>query len=100
MLFLPFLAILMVVNQGHVFSEETVPIPMLADFGTIILGPVKTYCQNPGQEGGEKEKIKGILCGSVKALDNKFLEFGKSMMLQMNFGKPRTIHGHSVSQLQ
>jgi hypothetical protein len=93
----PFLVILMIATAGHVFSEETIPIPMLADFGTTILDPVKTYCQNPGQEGGEKEKIKGILCGSVKALDNKFLEFGKSTMLQMNIGKPGTIQGHSVS---
>jgi hypothetical protein len=93
MLLLLFLAtILMVLNHGHATSVVTLPIPMLADFGTTILGPVKKYCEEKA-----KEQTSSTLCGSVDALDKKFLEFGRKVMEQMNVIKHDTDEGNSVS---
>jgi hypothetical protein len=95
MLILLFLAtILMVSHHGHASSVVTLPIPMLADFGTTILGPVKKYCQEKAER-----QTPSTLCASVDvdALDKKFLEFGKKVMEQMNVVKHETDEGTSVS---
>jgi hypothetical protein len=96
MLLLPFLAILMVAILGHVFGEETLPIDLLADFGTNILGSVKKYChENP------KEQTNPTLCKSedVEEVEKKFLEFGKKVMQEkrMYLAKHKTAEGNSVS---
>jgi hypothetical protein len=96
MLIVPFLAILMVAHHSHAFGTQTLPIPMLADFGTTILGPVKTYCEN-------EQDIKGIeiytiLCKSANKLDNEFLKFGKIIMREMDEDElGQNEKGHTVS---
>jgi hypothetical protein len=90
MLLLPFLAaILMVAHGGHASGEETLPIPLLAQFGKNILKPAKSFCK----------KHDSIICGTVNELDTELFNFGKDIMQQMNIGKPgRKEQRHSVSQ--
>jgi hypothetical protein len=99
MILLPFLPILMVAQLGRVSGEETLPIPMLADFGRTILRPVKAFCQKPREDGIQREEVNRIICESVKALDNQFKDFGAKIMQHMNSAKLRgNEEGHSVSQ--
>jgi hypothetical protein len=98
MLLLPFLAILMVATIGNVSSEETLSIPLLADFGTTILGPVITYCRNQNAKINGLENYS-ILCASANSLNKIFFDFSQIIMQEMNIGTDGYETGHTVSQL-
>jgi hypothetical protein len=109
MLLLPFLAILMIATIGHVSGEETIPIPMLADFSRDILRPVEEFCDKNRKQIAKYENRKQIAqytnsqtsisvpCESVKKLNEKFKHFLKKVMELI--GKPGSNDGDSVSQL-
>jgi hypothetical protein len=100
MLLFPFMAILMVASFCHISGGETLPIPLLADFGKTILGPVQKYCQELVEDDVKEIENNQILCKSANALDKKLFDFGKNIMEQMNFGNPGANEtGHTVSQL-
>jgi hypothetical protein len=92
----------MVATIGHVSGDETIPIRMLADFGTTILSPVKIYCQKQKlrEKAIKSQVFERILCESVDVLDKEFITFGENIIEHMNMGKHGTNgEGHKVSQL-
>jgi hypothetical protein len=100
---LPFVAtILMVAHRGNATGEKeqveilkSKTIPILAVFGTKILGGVKKYCEKVDEEG----IVVSIICGSANALNEKFKIFGESIQEKMHLGKLITKdEGRTVSQ--
>jgi hypothetical protein len=102
MLLLPFFAtILMFAKLVHTSAAEAIPISLLADFGTDILSPVKTFCEKHSKRKARNTTfftMNSIFCESANTLDKQFKDFGKQIMKQLHMTELET-DGHSVSQL-